>query len=97
MPVRQTSLEAYWGITAKKLGRMQRLVYGAVRELGLATDHDVAAFLGLPINCVTPCRGELEAAGLVRNCGFVRQEFVRVDGSVGMSPLRTQWEAVQDG
>lgn len=91
--IRQTSLLAFWSLDLESLNRTQRLVLESVYRLGLATDWDVAYDLGLPINCVTPRRGELEKLRLIRECGFVRQKVVR-NGRSFLSRDRTQYEPV---
>lgn len=70
MTVRPTSLEAYDSVD---IGARQREVLNAIRELGAATDKEIARFLGWEINRITPRRGELVAAGLVKERGVVEQ------------------------
>lgn len=62
MPVIATSLEAFDSVD---LPARQAEVLGALRELGEASDQEIAEHLGWTINRVTPRRGELEIRGLV--------------------------------
>ncbi len=68
MPVAETSKQAYKKVN-HKLGRMQSKVYKALKELGRATDLQLADFLDLPINEVTGRRNELVDYGMVVESG----------------------------
>jgi predicted ArsR family transcriptional regulator len=64
MVVAQTSKLAYDKIK-DKLGEKQQIVYEALKELGSATNDQIAAKLGWPINRVTGRVTELRKYGLV--------------------------------
>lgn len=69
--MRQTSLDAYEEIKTKgKIGERQRLVYQTLLDAGTLTDLEIAYATGLPINCVTPRRGELVKLGIVEFAGY---------------------------
>ncbi len=63
------------------LGRCQRQVLDAITELWRQgwrpSDQDIAAYLGWPINCITPRRDELVDAGRVIKGGDKRGETGR--------------------
>lgn len=61
--VRQTSLDAYWGL--KDLGEKQKTVLDKIKELGSACNLDLAYALSWPINRVTPRTNELVEMGYV--------------------------------
>lgn len=63
MSVAQTSLFAYRSLN--NLGDRQRRVFGKLRELGRATNEELAAALDWPINTITPRVGELRRFGYV--------------------------------
>lgn len=74
MTVVQTSLEAFRSQRRGAVGLRQKMVYDALLA-GHANDQMLSRLTGLPINCVTPRRGELEKLGLVvclgpRKCPF---------------------------
>ena len=52
MAVATTSKKAYREL--KDLGEKQRKVFDALGELGVASNQDIADYLGWPINTVTP-------------------------------------------
>ncbi len=62
MPVQPTSRWAYEEVD---LNARQAEVMGALKELGEASDQEIAERLGWTINRVTPRRGELEEMHLV--------------------------------
>lgn len=64
----QTSLFAYKSIK-RKLGAKQQTVYLALKELGKATNENLADYLGWPINQVTGRVNELFRYGMVINQG----------------------------
>lgn len=66
--IQQTSLEAYEGVQ-DGLGLRQFAVLNAILLLQPATDKEVSEYLGWPINCVTPRRGELYKLGKIKVCG----------------------------
>lgn len=61
--ISQTSLLAYKSL--KDLGDKQQRVYEAVKELGRATNEEVADYLGWTINRVTGRVTELSSFGLL--------------------------------
>ena len=61
--VQQTSLDAFFG-ARDKISLRQKMVYDSLL-LGPKNDRMVAADTGLPINQVTPRRGELVGMGVV--------------------------------
>jgi len=73
----QCSLEAFkeiWPTRAKK----REQVYSIIKEAPYGiSDYEAARLLGWPINCVTPRRLELEAAGRLRRWGQERQDAGR--------------------
>jgi len=66
--VRKTSLQA-WDSVQSTLSPRQRQVLAAIHQLGKATNEGIAQHLGLPVHTVTPRTGELEAKGMIRECG----------------------------
>lgn len=70
--IQQTSKEAYQKI-APKLGQKQNSVFEVIRKLGECTDYEIAVFMNVPINTVTPRRGELEKMSLIYNMGRTSQ------------------------
>lgn len=60
----QTSLDAFLSLRETGLAFRRRQVFEAL-QLGEANDRMVAERTFLPINCVTPRRGELVELGLV--------------------------------
>lgn len=72
--MRETSLMAYVEATQEPvLGKRQKLILDCIRANWDRTDLEIATILNLPINCVTPRRGELEAKGLVYSAGLKNQ------------------------
>jgi len=53
-----TSLPAYQ-VAQKNINKKQQDVLDAISKLGVCCDHQIAEYLGWPINRVTPRRGEL--------------------------------------
>jgi DNA-binding MarR family transcriptional regulator len=66
MPVQENSLDAYDSVC---INDRQAEVLAAVEKLGACSDLEIAAETGLPINSITPRRGELVAAGLLVKAG----------------------------
>lgn len=57
-----------------KLSDRQREVYDAMRMMNRSfTDKDLSDFMSIPINSITPRRGELLKKGLIRKSGDVIQ------------------------
>ncbi len=63
------SLEAYRGLN---ITQRQAQVYHAFEVLCSVTDLQVAEFLKMPINCVTPRVGELIDKGILVECGNIK-------------------------
>lgn len=61
--VRNTSVEAYRSLN--NLGERQRGVFGAIKDLKIACNSEIAVYLDMPINQITPRTNELVEAGLV--------------------------------
>ncbi len=59
-----TSLPAYQEAQIN-INKKQQAVLDAIHALGVCCDHQIAEYLGWPINRVTPRRGELIDAGLI--------------------------------
>lgn len=64
MTVANTSMMAYEALL-DKLGEKQQIVYEAIKELGAATNDQIADHLGWTINRVTGRVTELKKYGLV--------------------------------
>lgn len=60
-----TSLLAFAEVL-ENLGERQIIVYKALLYLGTANNTQIAEYLHLPINCITPRIVELRKKGLVR-------------------------------
>lgn len=60
-----TSLPAYKE-AQKNINAKQKAVLDTIRQLGVCCDHQIAEYLGWPINTVTPRRGELVDSGHVQ-------------------------------
>ncbi len=77
-PAAANSIAAFRSVP---IGRRQRQVLDAITELWRQgwrpSDQDIAAYLGWPINCITPRRGELVDAGCVIKGGDKRAETGR--------------------
>lgn len=71
--VRDTSLQA-WQEIQPKLPQRQQTVYNSIKKHSDCTDLEISKDTGLPINCVTPRRGELEAKGLIESSGVKMQK-----------------------
>ena len=69
----QTSIMAYNEIKRDgTLGMRQRQVYDCLKSNGPLTDKELSAILHLPINCITPRRGELEKEKhLIESAGII--------------------------
>lgn len=67
MAVAETSKQAFANL--KKLGDKQQQVFDAIGELGVASDDDIAQYLGWTINRVNPRRGELRDYGYIGASG----------------------------
>jgi len=69
--VRDSSIEAYEKLSeSNKLGRRRRQIFICYAKAGQPLcDYTVAQLLGLPINSITPRRGDLEKMGYLRDCG----------------------------
>lgn len=63
--MRQTSLLAYSSLNQATIGKRQREVLDALREIFPATNRMISEYSGIPINVVTPRCGELVKKGLV--------------------------------
>ena len=69
--VRQTSLETYAQLQEEcLLSPMRQKVYNHIKHAGIVTDSQISTGTMLPINCVTPRRGELVRLGLIKNVGI---------------------------
>ena len=66
--VTDTSAEAFHFIL-NSIGRRQTAVYKAIEKGVSMTNSEIAVYLQLPINQVTPRTNELVKKGLVRNNG----------------------------
>ena len=73
MDVQQTSLDAYQEIKSSGvLGFRQKQIYDCLRTNGPLTDKELSSILHLPINCITPRRGELEKEKhLIESAGII--------------------------
>jgi hypothetical protein len=60
----QTSLPAYQ-VAKENINDKQQIVFNAIKQLGICSDHQIADHLGWAINRVTPRRGELLTTGKV--------------------------------
>lgn len=96
MPVRQTSLEAYWGEVYPTLGRRQLEVLKVFQDSwsreGL-TNMEVADILGLSINCITPRVFELRKKGLLieerkRICSITKRKVISWSATKNWEVLR---------
>ena len=74
--MRDTSLEAYCSIKYELSKRQQR-VFGIIRKINPCTDLQISDYSGMPINTVTPRRGELEKKGLIKSYKKVMQRTGR--------------------
>lgn len=92
MGVTQTSLLAYKQLTPGKLGMRQQQVYEAIYEYGPVTDKQIAEFTGLPINVVTPRRGELNFKNLIRK---VTDDELKIAG-ISQGPIKSTFWAVKE-
>jgi len=61
--IQDTSLHAY-ALATQNLGAKQKAVLDALRFFPDATNAELAAYIGWPINRVTPRTGELKKLGL---------------------------------
>jgi hypothetical protein len=69
----QTSMPAFQQ-AQKTSNHKQQDVLNAIKRLGICSDHQIAEFLGWPINRVTPRRGELVISNKV-NFAFRSKDF----------------------
>jgi hypothetical protein len=69
--IENTSLWAYAQAT-QNLGAKQKQVLDTLRYFPDATNAEIAARMGIPINTVTPRTGELRKMGLVLEAGVRR-------------------------
>lgn len=60
---RNTAIQSFYSI--KNLPEKRRIVYEAIEHLGEACNLDIAYYLKIPINRVTPRTNELVKIGLV--------------------------------
>ncbi len=65
MTLQQTSLDAYADLLKQGLGAKQQAVFRAIKELGQASNLDIAHQLRWSINRVTPRTNELVKMGKV--------------------------------
>lgn len=68
--IQQNSLLSYSKIkTDGTLQKRQKQVYDCIAQNRIVTDKEIAAIILLPINQVTPRRGELVKLGLIEQRG----------------------------
>lgn len=84
--IQDTSAKAYYSVL-QTLGYKQEMVYLKLKELGDATNNEIAQAMGLPINRITPRVHEL------RKLGVVQEAFRRPCKVTGMSAIA--WELVR--
>ena len=66
--IRDTSLLA-WADAKRGISESQNMVLSAIKQIGRpATMREIAEYLNIPINRVTPRIGELRAIRIVREC-----------------------------
>ena len=69
--VRETSINTYHDVIAEGLvGRRQRQVFEYLLKNPNKTDKELSVGLNIPINVITPRRGELVTFGMVEDCGI---------------------------
>ncbi len=68
MVLRQTSLDAYNSVKPR-IGDRHKQVADVLAIYGPLADLDISMLANLPINCVTPRRGELVQMGFVEEHG----------------------------
>lgn len=68
--MRQTSLEAYHENKKLRMSAQRGLVYSCLLRHGPLCDKEIKWLTGLPINVVTPRRGELVNRGIVCFAGY---------------------------
>lgn len=88
----QTSLLAFRQLNPTTLGTRQQQVCVAIREYGPVTDKKVAELTGLPINVVTPRRGELYYKGLIRK---VNADELQIAG-IKQGPIKSTFWAIKE-
>ena len=71
--IQKTSLEAY-EVLQPRLGYLQKTVYNAIQDIPDMCNHDIAYYLRLEINRVTPRVKELRDKGLVVCSGHKKDE-----------------------
>ena len=72
-----TSLDSFSSIKPT-LGSRQKAVFDVLSYLDRATNSEIAKYMGLPINTITPRVNELRKKGLVRDAG---KRICKVTGS----------------
>ena len=72
--IQQTSILAYHTAVLPQLGKKQKVVFNGFRDLGNATDKEVSQHLMIPINEVTPRRGELVKACIMEYKGVKKNK-----------------------
>lgn len=66
----QNSLSVYREISLNGvLNSMQKFVLAAIVKHPNSSDKEISEYTGLPINCVTPRRGELASKNLIYSSG----------------------------
>lgn len=69
MTVQQTSKQAYWNEVQPTLGERHHQVLKALKTRTDFSNNELAHFLNLPINSITPRVKELREKGLVKMIG----------------------------
>jgi len=67
--MRQTSIMAFESIQ-EALGKKQRMVLDAISSMYCPNNREIAEYLGVPINTVTPRVNELVKKGIVFDAGL---------------------------
>jgi predicted transcriptional regulator len=79
--IREQSLLAYADLTIEKKTTRRETVLKAIRDNPCISDKQISRLTGLPINCVTPRRGELEKMGVIKSrCVIGRENRWVIDG-----------------
>jgi hypothetical protein len=86
--IQQTSIEAFQKVMPK-INFRQEMVLEHLYWVGEATDAMIGASIKLPINCITPRRGELVKKKLI--------EKSRVDICLCTHGTATYWKITQKG
>lgn len=74
--MRFTSIEAYKSILPE-LGKKQGMVFYAIFKIQPCMDIQIANYLNVPINTITPRRGELVKKGLVEEHDIIKNAYGR--------------------